>query len=299
MGPLTIAVASGKGGTGKTTVAANLVLSLRDAQYIDCDVETPNGHLFLHPEIRERLAITVPLPRIDPARCTLCGDCAEACEFNALAVSRKQVLVFAELCHGCGVCLYVCPEQGAITEVARTIGTLEAGESRKGTPGETTAEIPDDKGRRTDFLQGTLNIGETATVAVIKAAKRHGDPGCTRILDAPAGTACPMVETVQGADYCLLVTEPTPFGLHDLALAVGVARRLGVPCGVVLNRCDIGDQAVADYCRAEAIPVLMEIPFDRALAEAYARGVPWVAADPGWRTRFQALFQAIGKEAGA
>jgi MinD superfamily P-loop ATPase len=288
MAPLAIAVASGKGGTGKTSVAASLALSLPDAQYLDCDVETPNGHLFLRPAIRGSAPVTTPLPRIDPASCTLCGDCAEACEFNALAVSKERVLVFPELCHGCGVCSYVCPEPGAIAEIARPIGTLEHGDIPQG----ASAEIRGPAG----FVQGTLNLGETASVAVIKAVKRLADPDCTRVLDAPAGTACPMVETVQGADYCLLVTEPTPFGLHDLELAVGVSRRLGVPCGVVLNRCDIGDQAVKDWCRAEGIPILMEIPFRRELAEAYARGIPWTQADPRWRTRFQALFRAIREE---
>lgn len=281
MEPLKIAVASGKGGTGKTTLAANLVLSLPNAQYIDCDVEAPNGHLFLHPEIRERVAVSVPLPQIDAAVCTLCGACAQACQFNALAVSRERVLVFAELCHGCGVCSYVCPEDGAIAEVERCIGHVDKGEVRNGINGQTA------------FAQGTLNLAETAPVAMIAAAKRQADPSRIQILDAPPGTACPMVETVRGADYCLLVTEPTPFGLHDLELAVEVTRRLGVPCGVVLNRCDIGDRAAADYCQAQAIPVLMEIPFERGLAESYSRGIPWVEAAPAYRARFQALFQAI------
>lgn len=281
MAPLTIAIASGKGGTGKTTVATNLALALAHSQYIDCDVETPNGHLFLHPELRGRVAVTVPRPQIDAAACTLCGRCAQACAFHALAVSRERILIFPELCHGCGVCRYVCPVAGAVSEVAHEIGYLEEGEVDAGTPTPLT------------FVHGRLQVGETATVALIKAAKQRADPTRIRILDAPAGTACPMVETLQGADYCVLVTEPTPFGLHDLELAVEVARRVGVPCGVVINRCDIGDKAVSDYCRAQGIPVLMEIPFARALAETYARGIPWILADPSWRPRFQALSQAI------
>lgn len=289
MEPLTIAVASGKGGTGKTTVAVNLVLSLPAAQYLDCDVETPNGHLFLHPEIRISRPVMRPLPQIDPALCTLCGDCAEACQFNALAVTRQRVMVFPELCHSCGVCGFVCPETGAITEVQRAIGTLESGVIPNG-----RTKAP---GGAVGLVQGRLNLGEMATVSVIKAVKGEVAPARARILDAPAGTGCPMVETVRGADYCLLVTEPTPFGLHDLELAVGVARGLGVPCGVVLNRCDIGDQSVIDYCRAQAVPVLMEIPFDRALAAAYARGIPIVVAEPAWQTRFQALYKAIRNEA--
>ena len=286
MEPLIVAIASGKGGTGKTMVAVNLVLSLPGSQYIDCDVEAPNGHLFLHPDIRERKAVTIPVPQIDQEICTLCGECAEACEFNALAVSRKRLLVFADLCHGCGVCSYVCPEEGAISETGRRIGDVESGEA------------PDGSGGRIAFAQGTLKIGERSAVPVITAAKKYAATDRTVILDAPPGTACPMVETVRGVDYCLLVTEPTPFGLNDLELAVGVARVLDVPCGVVLNRCDIGDRAVADYCREQKIPVLMEIPFERALAEAYSRGVPWVQADPAFRERFRSLFRAIRRELG-
>jgi len=280
MAALTIAVASGKGGTGKTTVAANLVLSLPRAQYIDCDVEAPNGHLFLRPEIRERTSVGIPVPRIDPDLCTLCGDCAEACELNALAVSRTRVMVFPELCHGCGVCSWVCPEPGAITEVERRIGEVASGEA-VGRDGSVA------------FAQGSLDIGEHSPVPVIAAARRCADEDRTLILDAPPGTACPMVETVRGADYCLLVTEPTPFGLNDLKLAVEVTRVLGVPFGLVLNRCDLGDDAVLRYCREEAIPVLMEIPFERTLAEAYSRGIPWVEADPAWRERFEALHGRI------
>lgn len=279
-----IAIASGKGGTGKTTVAVNLVLSVPDAQYLDCDVEEPNGHLFLHPDLQTRHPVTVPLPQINEQLCTRCGRCAEACEFNALAVTRQRVRVFPDLCHGCGVCSYVCPEPGAITEIERRIGEVAVG------------RIPTGNGAGIGFVQGTLDVGEAVAVPVIKAVKRHADTRRTVILDAAPGTACPMVQTLRGADYCLLVTEPTPFGLNDLQLAVGVTRALGVPCGVVLNRCDIGDDAVAQYCRQERIPVLLEIPFERELAVAYSQGIPWVQASPVYRERFQALHQAIRQE---
>jgi MinD superfamily P-loop ATPase len=280
-----IAIASGKGGTGKTTVAINLALSVPDAQYLDCDVEEPNGYLFLHPDLQARHPVTVPLPQIDQTLCTLCGRCAEACEFNALAVSRQRVLVFPELCHGCGVCSFVCPELGAITETERCIGEVAVGQARS------------TNGAAILFAQGMLDVGEAVAVPVIKAVKRHADTRRTVILDVAPGTACPMVQTVRDADYCLLVTEPTPFGLNDLQLAVGVARALGVPCGVVLNRCDIGDDAVAEYCRQERIPILLEIPFARELAITYSQGIPWVEASPVYRERFQNLHQAIRREA--
>jgi len=282
-----IAIASGKGGTGKTSVATSLALAIPDAQYIDCDVEEPNGHLFLHPDIDSRETVAVPLPRIDEQLCTLCGKCAEACEFNALAVSKQRVLVFPDLCHGCGACSYVCPEDGAIVETERAVGEVEFGTA----PGTNGAAIA--------FAQGRLKVGEPTAVPVIKAVKKNAAREDIVVLDAPPGTACPMVEVLRGADYCLLVTEPTPFGLNDLKLAVGVARELEVPCGILLNRSDIGDGAVAEYCREEALPVLMEVPFDRGLAVAYSRGVSWVVANPAYGERFRALYEAIRRETGA
>jgi len=277
-----LAVASGKGGTGKTMLATSIALSVANAQYIDCDVEEPNGDLFLHADIQARQPVNIPVPRIDQDRCTLCGLCSEACEFNALAQTKTRVIVFADMCHGCGVCSYVCPENKAIAETERHLGEVETG----------VVQYPHD----VLFTQGRLDVGELMATPLIKAVRKTSDPARTVILDAPPGTSCPLVETVRGVDYCLLVTEPTPFGLNDLELAVGVMRLLSLPFGVIINRSDSGDRQVKDYCDREDIPVLMEIPFRRDLAEAYSKGIPFVQVDERYRARFQNLVAQINRE---
>ncbi|MBN2333392.1 MAG: ATP-binding protein [Deltaproteobacteria bacterium] len=278
-----ITIASGKGGTGKTTIATNFALSIPDAQYIDCDVEEPNGNLFLNAEIVERLAVGTPLPQVDLEQCTFCGDCAKACEFNALAVLKKKVLVFPELCHGCGVCRYICPAK-AISEGEKRIGIVETG------------IVHQIQGDDVAFAQGVLNVGEPMSPPLIKRVKQCALAGKTVILDAPPGTSCPVIQTLNGSDFCLLVTEPTPFGLNDLELAVGVVRLLEIPFGVIINRCDSGDQSVVSYCRAEGIPILMELPLNRDLAFAYSKGIPFVAEYPEAREQFRHLLWAIHKE---
>jgi MinD superfamily P-loop ATPase len=288
-----IAVASGKGGTGKTTVAVNLALSIASQRagevdsrtlLLDCDVEEPNAHLFLNPTIERREEVGILIPEVDYDKCTFCGRCAEVCAYHAIAVVKQKVLIFPELCHGCGSCTLNCPEE-AIHEVLNVTGAIEEGQA-------------DD----IRFAHGILNIGEAMAVPIISQLKeRIGEadllPQSVVILDASPGTSCPVVEAMRGADFVLMVTEPTPFGLHDLRLAVEVARdELGLPVGVVINRDGVGDRGVEDYCAAENIPVLMRIPLDRRIAEAYSEGVTMVEALPEYRERFAELYRSIEKE---
>jgi len=277
-----ISVASGKGGTGKTTVAVNLALALQidhPVQFLDCDVEEPNAHFFLKPQIEESQDVFTLVPEIDESRCTYCGKCAQVCAYHALAVVKSAVLVFSELCHGCGACSLLCPEK-AIREVGRRIGVVESGRA-----GDMA------------FLQGRLDIGQAMSPPLIRALKKRLDPARTVIIDAPPGTSCPVVESVKHSDFCLLVTEPTPFGLHDLELAAATAKKMDIPCGVVINRASLGkgDGKVRDFCAAEEIPVMMTIPFDRKIAEAYSRGQTILEAFPAYREKFLELFERIGK----
>jgi len=272
---LKIAVASGKGGTGKTSVAVNLALSLGGVQVLDCDVEEPNAHILLRPEVEETIPVELLVPRIIEDKCDCCGECARFCQYNALFVVGETAMVFPELCHSCGGCSIVCPRD-AIVEEPRQIGRV-----LKGSAGDI------------DLVYGEINVGEPLAVPVISAVKKHMREDSTVILDAPPGTSCPVVETVHGADFCLLVTEPTPFGLHDLQITVEVVRELGVPMGVVVNFAGIGDRGVYDFCEKQEIPITMEIPFDRRIAELYSRGTPFVAAMPEWKKRFRDLAEGI------
>jgi MinD superfamily P-loop ATPase len=277
-----ITVASGKGGTGKTTIATSLALSLAEDGHIpvflDGDVEAPNAHLFLKPVFEQRQEAVILIPQVDEVKCTYCGKCAEVCQYHAIVAMGKKTLVFAQLCHGCGSCTLVCPE-GAITEKPEVIGVIERGPAR--------ADIP--------FAQGELNIGEPMAVPIIRKLKKWAWPqqGQVEILDAPPGTSCPVVESMRGADFILLVTEPTPFGLHDLCLAVQVARELNIPAGVVINRDGPGDTRVEEFCRTEGIPILMRVPFERAIAAGVARGKTLIEIHPEYGIRFRRMITNI------
>ncbi|NLF00397.1 MAG: P-loop NTPase [Anaerolineales bacterium] len=281
-----VAVASGKGGTGKTTVAVSIAMSLADGQsgpcaplFLDCDVEEPNAALFLRPELHERREVGQLIPVVDDGLCTYCGRCAEVCQYHALAVVGQKVLVFPELCHGCGSCTLNCPT-GAISETLQVTGTMERGWANG-----------------VEFGQGTMDVGQPMAVPIIRQLKRwliaDSPAGRPIILDAPPGTACPVVESMRGVDFVLMVTEPTPFGLHDLRLAVEVARELALPVGVVINRDGVGDRGVDAYCEDESIPILGRIPLERRIAEGYSEGVPLIEVLPEYRSTFAGLWNRI------
>jgi MinD superfamily P-loop ATPase len=273
-----ISVASGKGGTGKTLVATSLALSLKDSHKVtllDCDVEEPNAHVFLKPAISGSEPVTIPVPKVDEKKCTYCGKCAEVCAYNAIAVLGEHVLTFPQLCHGCGACSYLCPE-AAISEEPRATGVVEWGRADS-----------------LEFVHGKLTVGEAMAPPVIRKVKERATGDGIVIVDVPPGTSCPVVEAINDSDFCLLVTEPTPFGLSDLVLAVETVRELNIPLAVVLNRAGVGDNKVEEYCRKENIAVLLTIPLDTEIARLYSKGVPLVEGMPQWRDGFQQLFERI------
>lgn len=274
-----ISIASGKGGTGKTTIATNLAITLaqrgKDVTYVDCDVEEPNGHLFLKPEIKKTEPVPVLVPHVDLEKCTFCGECAKACEYNAIAVLKDKVMVFPSLCHSCGGCYWICPEK-AIDEIPRTIGVINSGD-----------------GDGLTFYEGRLNIGEALSPPVTKALKKVVPESEVVVIDAPPGTSCPVIEAINGTDFVILVTEPTPFGLNDLKLAVGMVREMRIPFGVVINLSNIGDKGVEEYCQTEDIDILMKILYNRKIAEAYSKGELVSLVNSGLLGNLYELYETI------
>ncbi len=282
---LQIAIASGKGGTGKTTVATCLASAAsrtgHSVAYLDCDVEEPNGHIFLTPSLQPPAPAGVLVPTIDDDKCSHCGKCAKLCQYSAIVPLADTTLVFAELCHGCGGCALVCPT-GAIAETLHKTGTVEGGRA---------GDIA--------FVHGTLDVGQVMSPPVIKAVKSHSIDAELTFIDAPPGTSCPVIESIRGCTYVLLVTEPTPFGLNDLKLAVEMVQMLGLPLGVVINRAGVGDDRTDSYCRAEQIDVLGHIPDDRRIAEAYSRGELISVAVPEYGRLFERVLDATIQHAEA
>ncbi|MDD4168661.1 MAG: ATP-binding protein [Desulfotomaculaceae bacterium] len=280
---LTIALASGKGGTGKTTVAVNLASAAAAAGYevcyVDCDVEEPNGHLFLNPRIRRRYPANVPVPVVDSERCTACGACGEICQYSAIVCINKNVLTFEKMCHGCGGCQLVCPV-AAITEKDRETGVVEEGEA---------GQIA--------FVHGRLNVGEAMSPPLIRAVRAAGQNKALNIIDVPPGTSCPVIAAIRGVDLVILVTEPTPFGLNDLDLALDMVKELGIPHAVVVNRSEPSNNLARNFCKEREVKLLAEIADDRRVAEAYSRGELAFWSAPGYQAVFDDLLSSIVKEA--
>lgn len=274
-----IAIASGKGGTGKTTIATNLACSIarmgKTVQYLDCDVEEPNGHIFLKPDIEETQNVTICVPEVDTELCDGCGKCGQLCQYSAIICLKDTVMTFEQLCHSCGGCMAVCP-QAAIKEKQRKIGIAEFG-----------------RANGVLYGAGKLDIGAIQSPALIKHAKQRPTDSDTVVIDAPPGTSCPVIEAVKGADFVLLVTEPTPFGLNDLELAVGMVRELNIPFAVVINRSGLGDDRVHQYCLRESIKIILELPDDRRIAEAYSVGKMIIDMMPEYENEFTSLYESV------
>lgn len=268
-----IAILSGKGGTGKTTVAASMAKVKKICQYVDSDVEEPNGYLFLKPENLISASVNVLNPVVNAKLCTGCGDCARACQFNAIAVVKGKVLIFPEICHHCGACVLAC-KPGAVYEEERSIGVIE-------------------RNRDLTFVQGRLNVGEPVAVPLISKLQDYIFENIPVIVDCPPGASCTVVKSVESCEYCILVTEPTPFGLHDLKIAVSLIRKFDKPFGVIINKATGTKTDIHDFCFKENIEILMEIPFSSKIAKDYSNGILPVDTDKSLESKFFNLFDKI------
>ena len=273
-----VSIASGKGGTGKTTIAVNLALALENVQILDCDVEEPNCHIFIKPEIKETEEVNIFIPQIDRNLCNSCGRCAEFCRYNALAVVNDTVMTFPQICHSCGGCVIVCPKK-AIKESPKSIGKIVHG--KKGD---------------LSLSYGVLNIGEAMASPIIDKLRSYANPKKNVIVDAPPGTSCAVIQSVRSTDYCILVTEPTPFGLNDLKLASKMLDTLSVPYGVIINREGMGDEQVEEYCKTKNIPILLRIPYDIQIAKLYSQGIPFSEQLVEYKKTLKEMFEKIQKE---
>jgi len=280
-----ISVSSGKGGTGKTTIAVNLALSMEDeVQFFDCDVEEPNASIFFKVRFLSSVKFNVPVPEINEAKCDFCGKCAEICIYHALAVLKDKVILFSELCHSCGGCILICPKD-AIQEKERPVGVIERG--------MVFNPIYE---KEFEFQQGILNVGEAMASPLTRALKKSINKNKICIIDSPPGTSCPMVESVKGSDFCILVTEPTPFGIYDMKMALEVVRALKIPAGCVINRSEGEDELVEKFCQKENLLLLGKIPLDRKIARLYSEGVPFIQKMPEYQDFFKGVYKKIMRE---
>lgn len=273
-----IAVASGKGGTGKTTVSIALAETLaRRAVLLDCDVEEPNCHLFLPGEILKKTPVNVMVPEFHAENCTGCGKCSQVCRFNAIASLGRKMLIFQELCHSCGGCLLACKEK-ALKESTMQTGFIYHR--------NTSFDFP--------LYTGEMLVGHSLSVPLIKELKNYAKKDKINILDAPPGTACPMVTTLRGCDHVFLVTEPTPFGLHDLAGAVATLQTLELSCSVILNKAGEEDVLIEKFCMEKNIDIALKIPFSRKTAQNYASGKTLLQALPELKENFRSVLKRLG-----